>query len=74
MSAKREFVSARHRESATGEKHHVMLHKLEEFLHSYYNLLEETGGPPDKYRPLAIVTEGIEEVEHMWWRSLDDDG
>jgi hypothetical protein len=34
-----------------------MLQRLEDFLHAYYDLLEATGGPPDKYRPLQAVNE-----------------
>lgn len=71
---KRSFVGGRHHEAVIHEKQRDMLHKLEEFLHAYYDLLEETGGPPDKYRPAAVVNEGIEAVEHLWWDSLDDDG
>jgi len=74
MSGRKEFVPVRHHENATEEKHRIMLHKIEEFLHAYYDLLEATGGPPNKYRPLEIVTEGLDAVEHLWWRSLDDDG
>ena len=71
---KRSFVDNRHHETVIHEKQTDMLHKLEEFLHAYYDLLEETGGPPDKYRPATAVNEGIEAVEHLWWDSLDDDG
>lgn len=73
-TGKKNFVHARHRESAREEKQHAMIAKLEDFLHAYYDLLDTTGGPPDKYRPTQMVEEGIEEVEHLWWRSLDDDG
>jgi hypothetical protein len=68
------FLRAEDHETATHAKHRAMLHKLEEFLHAYYDLLEETGGPPDQYRPLALVQTGLKQVEQVWWDSLDDDG
>lgn len=72
--AKHQFVDANHHQSATEQKQRDMLNKIEEFLHAYYDLLEETGGPPDKFRPKAIVNDGMDRVEQLWWKSLDDDG
>jgi hypothetical protein len=73
-TVKRQFLDAGHHESATEQKQRDMLHKIEEFLHAYYDLLEETGGPPNKYRPQTIVNDGMDKVEQLWWKSLDDDG
>ena len=67
------FIDARHHAGATEGKQQEMLAKLEVFLHAYYDLLEATGGPPDKYRPDEAVTEGLAAVERLWWASLDDD-
>jgi hypothetical protein len=74
VGGRKAFVDKRHHDAIVHEKQKDMLHKLEEFLHAYYDLLDETGGPPDKYRPETAVNEGIEAVEHLWWESLDDDG
>jgi len=72
--AARRYLDQRHHDAATEEKQRILVQKMEAFLHAYYDLLDETGGPPDKYRPTALVSEGFEAVEHLWWKSLDDDG
>jgi hypothetical protein len=70
----RRYLADRHHAAATEENEREMLHKMEAFLHAYYDLLDKTGGPPDKYRPTELVNEGIETVEKLWWESIDDDG
>ena len=74
MRAEKQFVNVRHHETATEAKHRAMLAKLEGFLHAYYDLLEESGGPPNKYDPRVAANEGMDAVEHLWRESLDDDG
>jgi hypothetical protein len=73
-AAARRYLDSRHHDAASDQLQKNMLLKMEEFLHAYYDLLDRTGGPPDKFRPAALVNEGIETVEHLWWKSLDDDG
>ena len=66
------FIGGQHYENVEPGKHTDMMAMLEAFLHAYYDLLDETGGPPSKYR--AAINEGLDAVEHLWWASLDDDG
>lgn len=47
-----------------------MLVKLDEFLHSYFELLEFSGGPIGDYDPRDLIEEALETAEENWLESI----